>query len=459
MVTQTISSPTRKTPPGPPGYPLVGCIPKMLQNPLQFLMNSALEYGDVVHLGAMGRQQVYLVSHPDHVKYVLQDNSGNYIKSKHFKELKLVLGNSLVVSEGESWQRQRRLMQPSFHRQRVSALIENMTAVIAQMLDNWKGLNMGSSLDISVQMTHLTEKIVLKSLFSLDASDRVTEISRAWNTVYEFLSDSILSPLKLPLSIPTPSHKRFHQAMYVLDEFIYNTIRKRRENKKNIDDMLSMLLAVRDEESGEAMSDRELRDELITMFLAGFETLANALVWTWYLLSKHPGVERQLSVELATVLDDRTPTLEDLPHLKYTKMVTSEVLRLYPSGWMFFRSNLEADLIGEYEIPPQSLMVISPFVTHRLPAFWENPEGFDPERFAPEQVAVRSRYAYYPFGGGSRKCIGEFFAITEMQLIVAMIAKKFRLHLIPEHPVERQAGFTLRSRYGMLMTLETKSAF
>lgn len=458
MLAQTISSPIRKTPPGPTGYPLIGCLPKMLQNPLQFLTQAALEYGDVVHLGAMGRQQVYLVSHPDCVKYVLQENHQNYIKGTNLKNaVKFLLGNSITLSEGNTWRRQRRLMQPAFHRERIGALVADMTVVIEQIIDSWSEIEYGKAFDISIEMMQMTQKIVLKTLFGVDAGDRLAEIIRDWNVVYEFLSDGLWNPMRLPLEVPTLRHLRVQKAKNNLDSFIYSTIQSRREMENKPNDLLSMLLEARDE-SGQGMSDRELCDEIMGLFGGGFETSATALTWTWYLLSKHPGVERKLNAELAAVLGGRTPTFEDLPHLKYTRMVILESMRLYPTGWSYTRSNLKADEIAGYHIPAHSLILLSPFITHRLPEFWNNPEGFDPERFAPEQVATHTRYAYYPFGGGARKCMGEMLAMTEMQLIVAMVAQKFRLNLFPGHPVEQEVRITLRSRYGMLMTLEANSS-
>lgn len=459
MVTQTISYPNHKTPPKPPGYPLVGCLPKMLQNPLQFLMKSTLEYGDVVHLGAMNRQQVYLVSHPDHVKYILQENSQNYakVKSQIFKELKSIFGENLAVIDGERWRRQRRLMQPAFHRQRIETLVATMTTAIGQMIQEWKSIEQGTPLDISVEIRKLNQKTALKTLFGVDADSKLTELVRAWDPIYKFVSDRLLAPVKLPVEIPIPSHRRFQEAMLKLNTFICNAIQERKQGDKNSGDLLSMLLNARDEESGDGMSDWELRNEIVAMFIGGFESSATVLAWTWYLLSKHPSVERKLNAELAEVLGERTPTFEDIRHLKYTRMVVEETMRLYPSVWLSTRTSLETDFIGSYKIPAESSILLSPFVTHRLPSFWKNPEGFDPERFAPEKVSARPRYAYYPFGGGSRYCIGDSYAMTQMQLVIAMVAQKFRLNLVPEHPVERQAGLTLRSRYGMLMTLEPKS--
>lgn len=457
MVTQTISSPISKTPPGPTGYPLVGCLPKMWQDPLQFLMNSALEYGDVVHLGAMGRQQVYLVSHPDDVKYVLQENSRNYNKGDNFKKaIELVFGQSIAVSEGDAWLRQRRLMQPALHRQRVESLVSSMTKVIDEMLGEWGTIKCDHKVEIFAEMMHLTQKLILKGLFSIDAGSKTLELMQAWDTVYNFFCDRQWALIKIPEQIPIPANQKFKQNLQILDRFVYRLIKERREAQKESGDLLSILLDAHDADSGQAISLREMRDEIITMFFGGFETAASTLAWVWYLLSKHPEVERKLNAEVTTVLESGSPTLENISHLNYTRMVIQESMRLYPAGWMFLRSNRNPDEIGGYEIPAKSLIMLSPFVTHRLPDFWDNPEGFDPERFTPERIAVRQRYAYYPFGGGVRQCMGEIFAMTEMQLIVAMVTQKFRLNIVPEYPVYREAKITLRPQKGVLMTLEPK---
>ena len=448
----------RKTPPGPHGYPIIGNLPQMLANPLQFLTNAVREYGDVVHLGAMGPQQLYLVAHPNHLKYILQENSRNYIKGENFQAIKLVIGDGLVVKEGESWRRERHLMQPSFHRQKVGTLVNLMTKNIAQMLDNWSNIDSDKPLDIFAEMMQLAQTILLESLLSIDSKDEINKLNQAWDNAYEYLSSQLWAVLKLPLWIPTPKNRRFQQAMQTLDATIYRIIRERRKSIKPPDDLLSMLMDAYDQESGQGMSDEQLRDEIMTIFTGGFETSAAVLAWTWHLLSQNPRVEYQLQEEISRVLDGRTPTLEDLPSLKYTRMILEESMRLYPGAWVFTRTNLESDQIGDYQIPAHSLIMVSPYVTHHLPSFWENPEEFNPERFTQEQAAKRPRYAYLPFGGGSRQCIGEIFAMTEMQLIVAMIAQRYRLHSVPGHPVEEEPMFTLRPRHGILMTLEPQEA-
>ncbi|MEH1885623.1 cytochrome P450 [Nostoc sp.] len=456
MVQQSIYKNGSKNPPGPPSLPIIGCFPQMSTNPLQFLINAAREYGSVVHLGAIGPQQLYLIADPDCVKYVLQENPQNYTKGENFQDIKLVIGEGLVISEGDSWRYQRHLMQPSFHRQQIAAMVNDMTHLTDQMLERWQKKAVGAAIDVSKEMLFLTQKILLKTTLSIEADSDTTELTQAWNTIYKFLSDRLWAVIKPPISFPTPKNRQFKQAINTLRTVTDNIIQQRKQGNQTAHDILSMFMSTQDE-SGKGLSDRQLHDQIVGLFSAGFETSAVTLGWIWYLLSKYPTVERRLQAELVMVLAGRTPTFEDLPHLKYTKMVVQEAMRLYPGAWVYARNNLADDSIGGYHIPGGSMLLLSPFVTHRLPAFWDNPEGFDPERFTPERSVDRPRYAYFPFGGGQRQCLGDIFALTEIQLIVAMVCQRFRLNLLPEHPVECQPLLTLQTHKGILMTLEPRT--
>ncbi|MEA5602787.1 cytochrome P450 [Nostoc sp. UHCC 0252] len=457
MVQQKIYQSVRKNPPGPRGFPIIGCFPQMSTNPLQFLTGAAREYGGVVRLGAIGPQQLYLIADPDCIKYVLQENPQNYTKGENFKDIKLVIGEGLVISEGDAWRSQRRLMQPSFHRQQIAAMVDDMTQLTDQMLERWQKKAAGATLDVSEEMLVLTQKILLKTTLSMEADSDTTELIQAWNIIYKFLSDRLWAVIKPPINFPTPKNRQFTQAINTLRTVANNIIQQRKQgNHTDHHDILSMFMSTQDE-SGKGLSDQQLHDQIVGLFSAGFETSAVTLGWIWYLLSKYPTIERQLQAELTTVLAGRTPTFEDLPQLKYTKMVVQEAMRLYPGAWVYARNNLADDCIGGYDIPANSMLLISPFVTHRLPEFWDNPEGFDPERFTPERSADRPRYAYFPFGGGQRQCLGDIFALTEIQLIVAMVCQRFRLNLLPEHPVECQPLLTLQTQKGIMMTLEPRT--
>lgn len=450
-------TPTLKVVSGPRGYPILGVLPQAWQNPLQFLLGAARQYGDVVYL-RLGFQRVYLISHPDHVKHVLQDNYRNYRKPTRVDKVKALFGEGVTVSEGDLWRRQRCLLEPAFHPQRIAALATVMTDETAAMLKRWCVFaERGQPLDIAAEMMRLTQGIAVKTLFSTDLGEEAEAIRDALTIALEHINRRAWAFIDLPGWLPTPRNRRFWRALRTLDKVVYRMIDERRHSEKDTGDLLSLLLQARDEETGEGMSDAEVRDQVMTLFIAGHEPTANALAWTWYLLSKHPGVERQLHAELMTVLGERIPTSQDLPHLAYTRMVIEEAMRLYPPTWLTARTPMEDDEIGGHHIPVNSVLLLSPYVTHRHPTFWENPEGFDPERFTPERSAGRPRYAYFPFGGGPRMCMGKGFALMEAQLIVAMVAETYRLHLVPGHPVEPQSSIALRPRHGVLMTLQKQS--
>ncbi|WP_017317766.1 cytochrome P450 [Mastigocladopsis repens] len=460
MVKQSISPNVRKTPSGPRSYPIIGCFPQMASNPLQFLTNAAREYGDVVHLGPIGPQQLYLVTHPDGVKHILLDNFHNYVKGDNFKDkdFTLLVGNGLINSEGDAWRRQRRLLQPAFHsRQQIAAMVSLMTNVIEELLEQWRSIE-NTQIDVAAEMLELSQKIVIKALLSLDPnSSETAQIIQAWHTVLGFHTDRIWAFFKVPLSVPTPKNVRFLQAVETINTIVYRLIRERRQSSNDYDDLLSWLINAR-HESGEGLSDELVRDEIVALFVAGFDTSATSLGWVWYMLSQHPNVESKLQEELATVLGGRTPTYEDIPNLKYTKMVIQETMRLYPAVWILSMTNVADDEICGYHIPAGSMIVLSPFVTHHLPSIWENPDKFDPERWSPERSAGRPWASYLPFGGGPRQCLGDVFVTTEMQLIIAMVSQHLRLKLVPGHPVEMDTRLALRSRHGLPMTLEPRKS-
>ncbi len=441
-----------KAPPGPRGYPLLGLLHKAWQDPPRFFLDAALRYGEVVRL-RMGVHRAYLLSHPEHIKHVLQDNFLNYVKSPpRIEKIKPLFGEGLTTSEGEAWRRQRHLIQPGFHRERIAGLTTAITDAATAMVDHWRTMA-AKPIDVAAEMLQLTRGIALKALFSTDLKNETAAVDRALTIVLEHINRTAWALINLPERLPTLRTRRFQHALSVLDTFVYRMIAERRDNGRGNDDLLAMLLNARDEETGEGMSDRQLRDEVMTMFVAGHQTTANVLAWTWYLLSKNPEIERRLQAELVRVLGNRTPTYRDVPQLTYTRMVIEEAMRLYPPTWITARRPVEADTISGYHIPANSVVLLSPYVTHHHPTFWESPEGFDPDRFTPKQVAERPRYAYFPFGGGPRVCVGRSLALVEAQLIVATVAQKYRLVLVPGYPVEPQAMMTLQPRHGVLMTL------
>lgn len=441
----------RQAIPGPTGYPVIGVLPKMWEEPLRFFVEAGNQYGDVVHLD-LGPREFYLLNHPDYIRYVLQDNYRNYHKG--YDPIEPLIGNGLVMSEGNFWRRQRRLMQPAFHRDQLASFADVIAGATAEMLSRWeRAARHETLLDMAEEMTHLTLQVILRTMFSTDIDDKIDVASRAFEDALAYMNQQLMAPFEWLQHIPTPAKRRFQRALTALDDIVYGIIAERRHSDDDPGDLLSMLLNAQDEETGESMTDKQVRDEVMTIFLAGHETTANALAWVWYLLSKYPATARQVRSEVDDVLGDRAPAYEDLQNLTYMRRVIDETLRLYPSAWMFARQAVEDDEIGGYSIPAGATLMLSPFVTHRRAEFWENPEGFDPERFTPERVKERARYAYFPFGGGPRRCIGEGFALMEAQLVMAMVVQRFRLHLVPGHRVEPQPMATLRPHPGVLMTV------
>jgi cytochrome P450 len=445
--------PRHKAAPGPRGHLLLGSARDIQRDPLRFGLAMTQRYGDIVRIRLL-LWPAYLVNHPDGVKHVLQENQQNYNKDLYpYQIFKPLLGRGLVTNDGKSWLHQRRLMQPAFHRKRLAAFGSLMTDATVMMLDRWQDFaERAQQLDIAAEMLRLTLRIVGQALFNIDLSDETRIVGQALITVNKLLSDYIYAPFP-PLNVPTSRNRLIQTAFRTLDQVVQGIINQRRQQNMDTDDLLSMLLSVRDEETGQGMNDQQVRDEVMTLLIAGYETVSTALVWTWYLLSQYPEMEHRLHSELDIVLRGDQPTVEHLAVLTYTRMVIEEALRLYPPAWIFGRKAIAEDKIGGYFIPANSMILLSPYMTHRHPAFWEHPEVFDPERFTPERSAGRPHFAYFPFGGGPRMCIGSNFALMEMQLILATVAQHYKLRLVPGHTVEPEALLSLRPRYGLRMTL------
>jgi cytochrome P450 len=427
---------------------------KLLSEPLPLLEKNFREYGDLVHLRVAGFH-FYTLAHPDGIKHLLQDNHRNYRKSADYKIFARLLGQGLVTSEGALWLSQRRLMQPMFHRQRIAAFVAMMTECTLEMLERWQSLaERGEAFDATAEMMRLTLHIVGRALLTMDLTSQADSIGRNMAIANERFGQADIGMLASWL--PTPTNIRFRNAVGTLRQIVFDIIARRRREDRDYGDLLSMLLAVRDEETGASMNDEQLRDEVLTLILAGHETTATALSWTWYLLSQHPEVEYKLNAELDAVLGGRAPTTGDLANLNYTGMVIDEAMRLYPPVWAIGREAIEDDEIMGCRIPKGSNVMASQWLAHRHPAFWENPDVFDPERFSAQRAAGRPRYAYFPFGGGPRMCIGNIFALTEAQLVLATVAQRYRLKLAPNHPIELHPLITLRPLHGVKVVLEQR---
>jgi len=441
-----------QNPPGPKGRPLVGVLTEFRKNPPDFLERMAREHGDVVYL-PVGRQRIFYVGHPDAVRDILITHQTKFKKSRMLERARVLLGDGLLTSEGELHKRQRRLMQPAFHRDRLAGYGASMSRLADAAQARWQS---GQAFDVAEEMMRLTLAIVGRTLFSAEVESEADEIGTALNEVFG-LFEIILMPFSEYLEkLPLPSVRRFQRARARLDQTIYGLIAERRANPRDTGDLLSMLLLAQDEESRGGMTDEQVRDEALTLFLAGHETTANALTWAWYLLSQNAEAEAAFHAELDRVLGGRLPSIADLPQLPYTAGVISEALRLYPPAWGIGRRALEDYRVGDFVIPAGSVVLMSPYVVHRDPLWFPEPLVFSPERWLTDD-ATRPKFAYFPFGGGTRVCIGERFAWMEGILVLAAIGQRWRLRLEPGHRVETHARITLRTKHGMRMIPEFRT--
>lgn len=448
----------RALPPGPSGHWLWGMLPALRRDMLGMYREAVRQYGDVVRIRFMG-VNTFAFGHPDHFKHILQDHNRNYRRNAFFNRIIMqALGLNLFTADGDDWLSRRRLMQPAFHRQRINAFGGLMTECAEAMLDRWRGLPSDKPVWVDQEMMALTLRVAGQALFSIDLSGETSALGQAFTDVSEYVNYRFGDPLPPPLFIPTKRNRQYTRAARVLDQTIYALIRERRKSGQEKGDLLGMLMSARDADTGEAMTDEQLHNEIGVMMFAGHETTAATLTWTCYLLSQHPEVECKLHAELAEVLGGRTPTLADLPNLPYTKRVIEEAMRLYPPAWGLSRQSVEADEIGGYPIPANSSITLLIFLVHRDPRWWAEPDVFDPDRFTPERSEGRPPFAYLPFGGGPRLCIGNLFAMTEAQLVLATIAQRYALRLVPDHPVQPDPIFVLRTSHGLPMMLAARAS-
>lgn len=435
-----------RLPPGP-RRPLVGSLVAPGRDPLALFTRLARTYGDIVRLRTLG-EEMFLVSHPDLVKDVLVTGSRFFRKSRGLERAKKLLGEGLLTSEGASHLRQRRLIQPAFHRERIAAYGEAMAAIAERRQSHWRD---GATLDLSTEMMRLTLAIVARTLFDVDVERQADDIGVALTEVLESFWLLLLPFADFVELLPVPAIRRAQRARARLDRLIYDLIDARRRAPGDRGDLLSMLLAASDDEAG-GMSDRQVRDEAMTLLLAGHETTANALAWTWWLLGQSPEDERRLHEEVDRVLGGRLPAPADAPALAWTERVVTESMRLYPPAWMVGRRAVEPYRLGDYRLPARSIVVMSQWVVHRDPRFFDRPDRFEPARWTPAFRAALPPFAYFPFGGGPRRCIGEPFAWMELVLLVATMARRWRFVASPGDTVTTQPLVTLRARNGIKMT-------
>ncbi|MBW3637098.1 MAG: cytochrome P450 [Armatimonadetes bacterium] len=443
-------SPSAPKAPGPPDYYLLKNLRRAARDPVGFYTRGWKSYGDIVRFHWRGPFSAYLCVHPHMVERVLQANWTNYPKGFFYKRLSIFTGNGLFTSAGELWLKQRRLAQPAFHRAKIAGLAGVMAQTVGEMLDDWDAHPTKEPFDLAEEMMRLALQIAGRALFGTDLKGEAREFHHLMNVSMLHI-ERRFNPLTLPESVPTPQNRRFLKAKRELDAWILGVATQRRQNGEKHDDLLQMLLDARDEETGEAMSDRQLADEVLTLLVAGHETTADALAWGFSLLARNPEARDELESE-AKVLNGAAPEFDDLARLPYAKMVFEEAMRLYPPIWALSREAKEDDVIGGYLVPARSTVMVLPFLTHRHPDFWDEPERFDPQRFTPEKVAARPKFAYFPFGGGPRLCLGQSFAWMEGQIALAMIASRYRLELAPNQTLEMHPSLALRPKGGLWMT-------
>lgn len=435
-------------PPGPTSWSPLGIAAPFRRDPLAYLTGAARKYGDLVALPGPLYRPIFLVHDPDLIRQVLVRQADRFIKPPPLNRVLMsTFGNGLLFSEGDFWRRQRRLVQPAFHHQRIGAYAERMVAQTQQMLATWRD---GEQRYIDQAMRALTLHVVVDAVFHAGIGTATGRIEEAMAVAGLVLAEQTFNPLKaaLPDWLPLPFLRRKRRAMAVLDEIVYHMIAERRQSGIDSGDLISMFLLAEDEETGARMSDRQVRDEVATLFIAGHETTALALSWAWVLLAQHPQVEARLHAEVDQVLGQRSPSLADLPNLVYTGMIIKEALRLYPPVWLMVRQATDDVELGGCRVRPGEMIMIAPYVVHRDPRIYDEPEAFRPERFAPDASGQPlekrlPRFAYFPFGGGPRVCLGNGFAMLEATLVLATIAQTFKLVLLPGQRVEPAALLTL----------------
>lgn len=440
-------------PPGPPGHWLLGNLPEFRRDMLGFYRHCTQEYGSLVSF-RLGLNRLVLVSDPVLIEQVLVAENRNFVKPYIYQFLRPALGNGLLLSEGPFWLRQRRLMQPAFLRQRIETYGPIMVEHTVRFLETWRD---GETRDVHADMMQLTLRIVTQALLDVDITASAQEVAPALDCLMEDFTYRFESALPVPVWVPTSRNRRLRRAIGQLDQLLEGIIKARRSCGTDRGDLLSRLLHAQDEDDGAAMTDRQLRDEVMTLFLAGHETTANALTWTLYLLAQHPEVEAHLLGELHTVLTGREPSVADLPRLQFTEQVILESMRLYPPVYAVSRKAIRACTIGSHQIASGTTLILCQWLVHRDGRWFAEPERFRPERWRDGSTLRMPRYAYFPFGGGPRVCIGNHFALVEAVLVLATLLARYRLQLEPGQTVQAWPSITLRPKTGIRCIINKRS--
>ena len=452
QVVERTSQDERKMVPELRGLPLLGSMLEFQKDPLGYMLKAA-QSGPVVKW-SIANVTFYQINHPDGIKHVLQDNPRNYVKGRMFDAVREV-ADGLLTLEGQEWLAQRRMMQPIFHRQYISKFGPVISEATLRMVERWRGwAESGQEIELTWEITHLTMEIVTRALFGSDlGDDDQNAIGQAITSVLDYVTFREDVPFYPSLKVPTPRNLKTRAALRTIDRIIYRIIQNRHRvplgQTEESGDLLALLMQAQGEEGRPGLTVSQLRDEVLTFFIAGHETTAVLLSWALYLLGKHPDVVGRLNAEIEGSLDGRTPTAEDTPHQPYTRMVLEETLRLYPPAWITSRDTVQEDEICGCRIPANAVVMLSPYVLHHHPGFWEEPEKFDPERFSAEQVAGRPHFLHFPFGGGPRQCIGSGFAMLEASLVLVTLLQHFRFELAEGQVAAMKPSVTLRPRNGI----------
>jgi cytochrome P450 len=439
-------------PPGPKGKPLVGSLPDFSRSALDLFMSGWREYGDVV-LFRLGPRKLYLLLNPEHLKHILEDNHLDYPHPEWFDaRFRAAAGNGVIAREGEDWRARRQLHESTFDHDRLPPIDAPMVASIADQLDRWQpAAARGAVLDVKDDAYDTSLTLLGRIFLGADWEDHADTIKPSLRIFLQHIDKLLGAPFIVPERVPTPHNRRFTAARRSYDAAVAKAIAARRAGGG--DDVLSMLMSLRDGQ-GRSLSDQDVRDELTNAFNAGWSTIAAAFMWSCYLLGLHPEVADRVRAEATGVLGDRLPTLADLASLPYSRMVTDEILRLYPPLWVGARSNLHADELGGFHIPAGSFINYSSYITHRHPDYWTDPEKFDPDRWTPERGEPRSPHAYLPFSHGPRWCVGDEIARAAVRLFVPMLLRRYRLRTMKEHPIEYTLGITISAKHGVKLVLD-----
>ena len=443
---------TDAIPPGPKGLPILGSVIPFFKDTLSFLKDTASHYGDIAYF-QLGNRNIYMLNHPDDIQDVLITNNRNFSKSRALQRAKLVVGEGLLTSEGDTHLKNRRIIQPIFHNKVIPEFAETMVGFTEDYINGWKD---SSTVNIHREMMEITQQIVVKTLFDSELEDSNRLINALTYIMNQF--PRFLFPYSEYLDkIPIPSNLKCNTALETIDEALYRIIKERKSNDADRHDLLSLLIqSTEGPGNNSVFNETQVRDEVITFYIAGQETTSNALCWTWYLISQNRDVEEKIDSEIRDVLGNRLPTYKDVKDLTYIQNTVKESLRMYPPAWVVTRRAINEYEVGEYRVPAGADIYMSQYVVHYDDRFYENPDLFDPDRWDNIDENEFPRFAYFPFGGGTRRCIGEPFAIMEAVLLIATIASKWKLKMALDFKVEALPLITLRPKNGLKMVLERK---